>query len=84
MKIRITLKDPDSLLDAVTEAVDNLKIEGVDEDEMESVREKRVEKIMDLAGDWFEYSEYVTLELDTDAKTMTVVDRKILDNEREI
>ncbi len=76
MKIKITLKDTDTLRDAITESVETeVETLKLDDEEAEVVKEKRVEKYMNIAEDWFEYGEYVTLELDTEAKTMVVVPR---------
>ena len=56
------------------EAVDEeLKNSGLAEDEQEAVRELRVEKALDVAGEWWEYGEYITVEFDTEARTARVV-----------
>lgn len=76
MKIRIQLKDPDALEDQLgQEIVDNLSIGKTElsNDEVDAVVEKRKEGILELAGTWFEYGEYVTIEIDTDKKTARVV-----------
>ena len=78
MKIQIHLKDSDTLLEAIEEAVKELQVEGLSEEELETVRQKRVEEYDNLASDWFEYSEYVTLEFDTEVKTMRVMTREEL------
>lgn len=73
MKFTVSMKDPDVLHDAITEAVGALQFEGLSEDEAGVVREKRVESISELASRWFEYGEYLRVEIDTDAKTCTVL-----------
>lgn len=73
MKFRITMKDPDCVYDAVQDAMKDLKIDGVSEDEMVELREKREEQTRDLCDKWFEYGEYLTVEVDTEAKTCTVI-----------
>lgn len=76
MKFRVTMKDPDTLYDAVTDAVaDDVKKLGLSEDEAEVIEEKRRDAVNDLASKWFEYGEYLTVEIDTDAKTCVVVER---------
>lgn len=77
MKFKVTMKDPDTLSDAINEAVEaQIKEIGItDKDEIEALTEKRVEKVRDLCGLWFEYGEYVTIEIDTEAKTATVCDK---------
>ena len=74
MKVKVFIKDTDVLQDAVEEAVDEeLKNSGLAEDEQEAVRELRVEKALDVAGEWWEYGEYITIEFDTEARTARVV-----------
>ena len=74
MKLKVFIKDTDVLQDAVEEAVDEeLKNSGLAEDEQEAVRELRVEKALDVAGEWWEYGEYITVEFDTEARTARVV-----------
>lgn len=72
MKIEITLKDSDVLIDAVDDALDELKIEEIDGEELEAVKEKRKEKILELCSRWFEYGEYLTVEVDTEKETCVV------------
>ena len=78
MKFRVTMKDPDSLADAIKDAVraDVEKLEGFDEDEREDLVETRREKVAEICKAWFRYSEYVTVEIDTEAKTCVVVREK--------
>lgn len=72
--IQVTMKDPDTLYDAINEAVeDELSKSNLDDDEQESIAELRQEKYSEIAGDWFEYGEYVTLEIDTDKQSIRVV-----------
>lgn len=74
MKFRVQMKDPDTLHDSIRIAVEeqvgylNLPL-----DEAEVLCEKRREKIADICSRWFRYGEYLTVEIDTDAKTCTVV-----------
>lgn len=75
MRIRVTMKQPDVLDDAITDAVSELSISALDEDEMRAVRNTRADKIRGLASRWFEYGEYLTVEIDTEAETCTVVPR---------
>lgn len=78
MKFQVTMKDPDSLGDAVKEAAEEqlATIEGIDADEKESLIEGRAAKLSDFACKWMEYGEYITVEFDTDAGTATVVPGK--------
>lgn len=73
MKIKVHMKDPDTLQDAIMDALMDVAIEGVNEDEMATVREARFDKVQSLASRWFKYGEYLTVEIDTEAETCTVV-----------
>lgn len=78
MKFKVTMKDPDTLYDAVNDAV-KAQIEEIgitDEDEIEALLEKRAEKVREICAEWFEYGEYLTIEIDTEAKTATVCKAK--------
>lgn len=74
MIFKVMMKDTDVLQEAVADAVDEkLRNSELPEDEQEAVRELRVEKALDVAGRWFEYGEYLTVEIDTDKETIRVV-----------
>jgi hypothetical protein len=79
MKIKIYLKDPDTLYDSINESVDSLKLD-LPEEELDAIKELRKEQYREIADDWFEYGEYVTLELDTDTREMRVIPLKELEN----
>lgn len=80
MKFRVTMKDPDTLYDAIQDAVDEqvkeqfADIPDFDEEDMEPVKERRRERIGELCAKWFQYGEYLEVEIDTDAMTCTVVE----------
>lgn len=78
MKFTITMKDPDGFSNSVDEAVADLTqdIADLPEDEQELLLEARKEKLQTLLKTWFEYDEYLTVEVDTEAGTCTVVPRK--------
>lgn len=73
MKFRVTMKDPDTLHDAIHDAVKAIEIPGLDSEELSLVREKRFDTINELCGQWFKYGEYLCVEIDTDAGICTVV-----------
>lgn len=78
MKFRVTMKDPDTLYEAIGESVKGQIEEqhaSLDADEKESLRETRTAKIRELCSKWFEYGEYLTVEIDTDAGTCSVVEK---------
>ena len=74
MKIEILFKNPDALEESVKEALEDLKIDGVSDDELERVKESRKEEILELCNKWFEYGEYLKVEVDTERKTCEVVE----------
>lgn len=75
MKFKITMKDPDgfyqSILDASKARADS--VQGIDADERQIIRENHLEKLREICGQWFEYDEYLTIEIDTESKTAKVV-----------
>lgn len=66
------MKDPDVLYDAINTALDE-DLADMDEDEAEAVRDIRHQKLSEMASKWFEYGEYLTVEIDTDTQTIRVV-----------
>jgi hypothetical protein len=74
MKFKITLKDPDGVYDSIEDAVEgslfNLEL---DENEKAAVKDTRLENINDIVSQWIEYREYLTVEIDTEARTCVVV-----------
>jgi hypothetical protein len=72
MKIRVTFKDPDNnMSEQATKAV-NQQFPGLSAAAAEIEAENAVEK----CGRWVEYGEYVTIEIDTEAGTATVVPKR--------
>lgn len=76
MKIKVTMKDPDTMYDAVQDAVTaEVKAMGLSADEAESLIELRTTKERAKMDKWFEYGEYLAVEFDTEAMTATVIAR---------
>jgi hypothetical protein len=76
MKIRVSLKDPDVLYEAIREAleVETKSIVGISEKEREAIAESRATDISDeLVKGWVAAGEYFVIEFDTEAKTAVVV-----------
>ena len=69
------MKDPDGPYECIRDAAsDSLKkLDGLSDDERESLKDKRAEELTKFAGKWMKYGEYVTVEFDTEAGTATVV-----------
>jgi hypothetical protein len=77
VKIRVTMKDPDSGYDAVQDAVRaGLKGSGLPEDEQELLFESRVAKANEALGKWMRYGEYLDVEFDTESGTAVVLPAK--------
>lgn len=74
MKFRVTMKDPDTLHDACLEAAEQSLGVIDDPQEREALVEIRADKARKVASLWFEFSELLTVEIDTDAKTCTVIE----------
>ena len=74
MKFKVTMKDPDTLHDAIEDAVtyELSKIDGLTDNDRDTLFETRRKAATDVASKWFEYGEYLTIEIDTDAKTAVV------------
>lgn len=74
MKFKITMKHADGVYDSVTDAVTEslAAIEGISDDERETLEETRREEVNEVIGKWFECGEYLTIKIDTDAMTATV------------
>ena len=74
MKFKVYMKDTDVLHEGIEEALDEeLKASGLPDDEQEALRELRYEKASDVASKWFQYGEYLTVEIDTETETIRVV-----------
>lgn len=73
MKIRIHFKDPDGVADALADAVEKTRPEGLSETEWDDISLERREAIN--LNPFVEYNEYLTVEIDTDAKTAVVIPR---------
>lgn len=77
MKVRVMLKDPDTMQDSVDDAfADEVCPEGVADDEWDDIRASRADKAKKAITDkWMEYGEYLEVEFDLEAMTATVIER---------
>lgn len=75
MKFRITMKDPDGAYECIQEEAEKslASIEGLNDDERESLLDKRVEMLRETSDRFMSYGEYLTVEFDTESKTATVI-----------
>lgn len=74
MKVTVTMKDPDVLRDAIEDAVRETLNGIADKDEQAAILEVRCDKVAEIAAKWFMYGEYLSVEIDTDKETITVLD----------
>jgi len=72
MIFRVNMKDPDQLYEGIDDALDE-ELKDMDDDEAEAVREIRREKAYEIASEWFEYGEYLTVEIDTIKRSIRVI-----------
>lgn len=73
MIVKITMKDPDGFSESLSDAIDGSLVELSDQDEQEALREVRHEEVKKVLEKWFKYDEYISLEIDTDKETITVL-----------
>lgn len=74
MKFTVSMKNPDALHEAIEGALkEDPTLRGFDSEEVEAVTEVRRRKFADVCSTWFKYGEYLTVEIDTDERTCTVV-----------
>ncbi len=74
-KFIVTMKTPDALGDACQEAaIEEIDaLEGIAEEEVEALTESRADKLIVAASRWFEYGEYLRVEIDTEEMTCVVL-----------
>ena len=79
MIVQVKMKDPDTMYDAVQDAVikevNALRLStGMPMDEAEELIKIRAEKVRAKMSKWFEYGEYLDVEFDTETMTAKVLD----------
>jgi hypothetical protein len=74
MKFQVYMKCPDALDRAIHDAVQGQLMYVPDEDKSEA-GDSLYEEALHVACKWFRYQEYLTVEIDTEAKTCTVLER---------
>jgi hypothetical protein len=72
MKFTITFKDPDGVGNSLKRVLDDSVAGIADLEEREAAREIRADKLETFLKPWVEFSEYLTVEFDTEAGTATV------------
>lgn len=75
MKVIITFKTPDATHHAIERALEyNEELEAIEDEEERSWKKEELEASLDEAlSKWIRYSEYIDIEIDTEAGTATVL-----------
>ena len=75
MKIRICMKNPDSISDALFDAAlaSVAELKDISAVEKDLLVEDRREQLAEAITPWVGYQEYITVEIDTVAKTAVVL-----------
>ena len=76
MKFTITMKDPDGFANSVQEAARQHTEILEDEEERDIIVQEREDKLRGFLKTWFQYDEYLTVEVDTVTKTIKVLEVK--------
>jgi hypothetical protein len=76
MKCRVTMKCPDSLDQAIYEFVNDILDQETfeDQEDFNYEHERLVEKYKEKANKWFKWGELITLEMDFEENTCSVVE----------
>jgi hypothetical protein len=76
MKFKVTMKDPDTLHNSIVDAVGKeVGALPLDAEEKADVAVRRTENAMEACSKWFDYGEYLTVEIDTAAGTIRVCEK---------
>ena len=74
MIFRVTMKDPDGVSDSIQDAIQDEVGHGYrDAALQEALDDVARERINEAVSKWFDYSEYLTVEIDTEQNTCVVV-----------
>lgn len=71
MIFKVYMKDTDVLHEGIEDAL--VKPDNLNDEEWELIKEKRHEDASEVASKWFQYGEYLTVEIDTEKETIRVV-----------
>lgn len=75
MRFKVTMKSPDAVSEAVNDAVRDSITEAehaLEPEDLRDLKNERREELHAACAPWFEYGEYLTVEIDTEAGTATV------------
>lgn len=78
MKIKINMKNPDCVYDAIREAAEEsaAKVNGISAREKVELTDARERELSKLLSKWITYGEYIEVEFDTDAGTARVCEAR--------
>jgi hypothetical protein len=75
MKIIVTFKDPDGVMDSVQDAIkEELQSMNLSPEEYDNLLETRTNEQLHKLKKWIEYDEYITVEFDTEEKTCKIIE----------
>lgn len=74
MKIRVTMKDPDGVYECVEESLKASLPGEFSKSEKDALLEVRRDEVNAVLRKWFRFGEYLDVEVDTDAKTIRVIE----------
>lgn len=79
MRFKITMKDPDGFFACIEDAAKEMadQVTCVDEEDREAVADQKQGELRELCQKWFRYNEYLTVEIDTDAGSISVVPNRL-------
>ena len=68
------MKDPDGFVDSISRAAQESveSVNGVNDEEKSDLVDGRSEELKEAVKKWFEYEEYLRVEIDTDTGTIRV------------
>lgn len=78
MKIKLCLKDPDGVYESQMAAVRSQlsEISALSEKERDLLMEARLTELQESMETWVKWNEYVSIEIDTETRTATVLKQR--------
>lgn len=76
MKFKVFMKDASALYYAIHNAVEAIPTENVGMKELKKIRKLQTKELNKLCKLWFEDGEYLTLEIDAEAKSCIVIPQR--------
>lgn len=73
MKIRVTMKSPDALSDAISNGVERLRLIAENEGDEDFDERDARDDLYDACSHVFQYGEYLTVEIDTETGEAVVI-----------